>query len=39
VPRTCEYIVQAARVYPEFAEFSAWLESVFLPALKQKQVV
>jgi aminoglycoside/choline kinase family phosphotransferase len=39
VPRTCEYIVQAARVYPEFAEFSAWLESVFLPALNQKTVV
>jgi aminoglycoside/choline kinase family phosphotransferase len=39
VPRTCEYIVQAARVYPEFSEFSAWLESVFLPALNQKQVV
>jgi aminoglycoside/choline kinase family phosphotransferase len=39
VPRTCEYLVQAAQMYPEFAEFSAWLESVFLPALKQKQGV
>jgi aminoglycoside/choline kinase family phosphotransferase len=37
VPRTCEYIVQTAQVYPEFAEFSAWLESVFLPALNQKK--
>jgi len=36
VPRTCEYIVQTARLYPEFAEFNAWLESVFLPALKKE---
>lgn len=34
VPRTCEYILQASRLYPEFAEFSLWLEHVFLPALK-----
>jgi aminoglycoside/choline kinase family phosphotransferase len=38
VPRTCEYIVQAARLYPEFAALSAWLESVFLPALNKQQV-
>jgi aminoglycoside/choline kinase family phosphotransferase len=37
VPRTCEYIVQTARLYPEFAPFSAWLEAVFLPALNKKQ--
>jgi aminoglycoside/choline kinase family phosphotransferase len=36
VPRTCEYIVQTARLYPEFEAFSAWLESVFLPALKEQ---
>ena len=37
VPRTCEYIEKTARLYPEFAEFSLWLESVFLPALNKKQ--
>lgn len=37
VPRTCEYIVQTASLYPEFAPFSAWLEAVFLPALNKKQ--
>ena len=38
VPRTCEYIVQTARLYPEFEKLSVWLESVFLPALNKKQV-
>jgi aminoglycoside/choline kinase family phosphotransferase len=37
VPRTCEYIVEAAQLYPEFAAFSAWLESIFLPALDKQQ--
>jgi aminoglycoside/choline kinase family phosphotransferase len=37
VPRTCEYIVQAARLYPEFSAFSLWLETIFLPALNLKQ--
>jgi aminoglycoside/choline kinase family phosphotransferase len=36
VPRTCEYIVQTARLYPEFSEFTTWLEAVFLPALSGK---
>ena len=36
VPRTCDYIVQTARLYPEFAEFTTWLETVFLPALNSK---
>ena len=34
VPRTCDYILQASRLYPEFASFTAWLENTFLPALK-----
>ena len=33
VPRTCDYILQASRLYPEFASFTAWLENTFLPAL------
>ncbi len=35
VPRTCDYILQTARLYPEFSEFSAWLENTFLPALNE----
>ncbi|MFT6189313.1 MAG: aminoglycoside/choline kinase family phosphotransferase [Oleispira sp.] len=37
VPRTCEYIVQATALYPEFSDFNAWLNSVFLPALNETQ--
>lgn len=37
VPRTCEYILQASRLYPDFAKFSTWLEQTFLPALNEKQ--
>jgi aminoglycoside/choline kinase family phosphotransferase len=36
VPRTCEYILQASRLYPEFTKFSTWLEQTFLPALIKK---
>ena len=36
VPRTCDYLLQASRLYPEFAEFSLWLEHTFLPALAAK---
>jgi aminoglycoside/choline kinase family phosphotransferase len=36
VPRTCEYILQTAHLYPEFSDFSTWLEQTFLPALKKK---
>jgi aminoglycoside/choline kinase family phosphotransferase len=38
VPRTCEYILETARLYPEFAKFSQWFESIFLPALNKKHV-
>jgi len=38
VPRTCEYIMQTARIYPEFAAFTEWLESVFLPALNKEKM-
>jgi len=37
VPRTCEYILQASRLYPEFTDFSVWLEQTFLPALTKNQ--
>jgi aminoglycoside/choline kinase family phosphotransferase len=33
VPRTCEYILDASKLYPEFADFTLWLEDTFLPAL------
>ncbi len=36
VPRTCDYILQTARLYPEFSAFSHWLETTFLPALNKK---
>lgn len=36
VPRTCDYISQASRLYPEFSAFSLWLEQIFLPALAVK---
>ena len=36
VPRTCEYILQASRLYPEFNRFTLWLEDIFLPALNKK---
>jgi hypothetical protein len=36
VPRTCDYILQAARLYPEFSAFTLWLENTFLPALNKK---
>ena len=37
VPRTCEYIVQTTALYPEFADFRAWLKTIFLPKLHKKQ--
>lgn len=37
VPRTCEYIAQAAALYPEFSDFNAWLKTIFLPALNKNQ--
>lgn len=37
VPRTCEYLVQAAGLYPEFSAFKQWLVGVFLPALNKTQ--
>jgi aminoglycoside/choline kinase family phosphotransferase len=37
VPRTCDYIVQAAALYPEFSAFKVWLDTVFLPALNKTQ--
>jgi len=36
VPRTCDYILQTAGLYPEFSAFSHWLETTFLPALNKK---
>jgi len=36
VPRTCDYILQASRLYPEFSAFTLWLEDIFLPALNKK---
>jgi len=36
VPRTCDYILQTARLYPEFSAFTCWLETKFLPALNKK---
>ncbi len=36
VPRTCDYILQTARLYPEFSAFAAWLETTFIPALNKK---
>lgn len=33
VPRTCEYILEASKEYPEFSDFTQWLEDTFLPAL------
>ena len=36
VPRTCDYILQTSRLYPEFSQFSLWLEQTFLPALGAK---
>ncbi len=36
VPRTCDYILQTASLYPEFAVFVSWLENRFLPALNKK---
>ena len=38
VPRTCEYILQVSNVYPEFADFKAWLENTFLPALQKRAI-
>lgn len=38
VPRTCDYILQAARLYPEFSAFSQWLETTFMPALNKKMM-
>lgn len=38
VPRTCDYILQTARLYPEFSQFVAWLEEVFMPALHSEPV-
>lgn len=39
IPRTCDYLVQASRLYPEFSAFSGWLEQCFLPALNAKALV
>jgi aminoglycoside/choline kinase family phosphotransferase len=36
VPRTCDYLIQTARLYPEFSDFVRWMEGTFLPALKDK---
>jgi hypothetical protein len=36
VPRTCDYILQTARLYPEFSALTLWLENIFLPALNKK---
>lgn len=36
IPRTCDYLLQTSRLYPEFSEFSLWLEKTFLPALNSK---
>ena len=36
VPRTCVYLLNTARSYPEFSTFSDWLEIQFLPALARK---
>ena len=36
VPRTCDYILNTARLYPQFSAFAAWLENTFLPALNEK---
>lgn len=39
VPRTCEYLLQAARQYPQFEQFSQWLEQTFMPALQQSETI
>lgn len=39
LPRTCDYLLQTARIYPEFSAFSLWLEDVFLPVLNKKIAV
>ncbi len=36
VPRTCDYLIQTARLYPEFSDFVAWMEGRFLPVLDSK---
>lgn len=33
VPRTCEYLLASARLYPEFSKFADWMEETFLPVL------
>lgn len=35
VPRTCEYLLASARLYPEFSAFADWMEATFLPALSK----
>lgn len=35
VPRTCEYLLASARLYPEFSAFADWMEKTFLPALSK----
>jgi aminoglycoside/choline kinase family phosphotransferase len=33
VPRTCEYLLASARLYPEFSAFADWMEETFLPVV------
>lgn len=35
IPNTCRYLHEISARYPQFAEFTLWLEQVFLPRLQQ----
>ncbi|MBA36094.1 MAG: aminoglycoside phosphotransferase [Oleispira sp.] len=35
VPRTCGYILETSKLYPEFSDFTQWLEHTFVPALNK----
>lgn len=38
VPRTCEYLLATAHLYPELSAFADWMEKRFLPALNKKMI-
>jgi aminoglycoside/choline kinase family phosphotransferase len=36
IPQTCQYLLEASHLNPQFSEFNDWLTSVLLPALNAK---